>query len=64
MCNSSPSDYYLFPALKQNLGGQKFKDDHEAENSCDTMTDTTGHGLLSTGNREVPHTIDQFLSFG
>jgi hypothetical protein len=29
--NSSPSNYHLFPALKQNLGCEKFKDDSETE---------------------------------
>jgi predicted amidophosphoribosyltransferase len=24
--NSTPSAYHLFPALKQNIGGYKFKD--------------------------------------
>jgi hypothetical protein len=27
--NSSPSNYYLLPAPKRNLGGQKFEDDHD-----------------------------------
>jgi hypothetical protein len=29
--NSSPSDCHLFTALKQNLGGHKFKDDREVQ---------------------------------
>jgi hypothetical protein len=37
----SPSDYHLFPELKQNLGGYRFKDDLDVENGCDTMADDT-----------------------
>jgi len=29
--NSSPSDYYLLPTPKQNLGGRGFKDDHDTQ---------------------------------
>ena len=46
VCYSSLSVYHPFPAPKKNLVGQKFKEDHEPENSCDRMTDSTGHGLL------------------
>ena len=46
MCHSSLSVYHPFPAPKKNLGGQKFKDDREPENSCDRMTDSIGQGLL------------------
>jgi hypothetical protein len=30
-CDNAPSDYFLFPSLKQSLSGQKFKDDPEDE---------------------------------
>jgi hypothetical protein len=46
MCNSSLRVYHPFPAPKKNLGGQKFKDDHELGNSCDRMSDSTGQGVL------------------
>jgi hypothetical protein len=29
--DSSPDDYHLFPALKQNIGSCRFKDDGEVE---------------------------------
>jgi len=41
--------YHLFPLLKQNLVGHRFKYDSEVE-AFDTMADNTGHGLLF--NRE------------
>jgi hypothetical protein len=48
---------HLFPALKQNCGGYKFKEDRWAEKSCDTMADNTGNSLTSTGNREARPTM-------
>jgi hypothetical protein len=33
----------MFPALKQNLGGQKFKDACRVERVVDMMADNTDH---------------------
>jgi hypothetical protein len=39
----APSDFHLFPGLKQKLGGWKFKDNREVEPSCGMVADSTGH---------------------
>jgi hypothetical protein len=43
----------MFPALKQNLGGHKFKDDCEMETVGGMMADGTEPRLPSTGNRKA-----------
>ena len=46
LVNSSPRDCYLLPALKQNLGGHKFKVDREVPRvvtSCSVSQDTDWH---------------------
>lgn len=40
--NSSPSDYYLLPASKQNLGGQRFEDDHDTQTTAARWPVTQG----------------------
>jgi hypothetical protein len=57
MCISSLRVYHPFPPLKKNLVGQKFKDEHDAENNFDRMTDTRGQGLLHTGHGKTAATL-------
>jgi hypothetical protein len=40
--NSSPSDFHLSLALKQNSDSCIFKDCHQVEKRCDTIADSTG----------------------
>jgi len=54
MINSSAEVYHLISWLEQNLGDHKYLDDREVETDG-TMTDNTGHGLLSTGNTKFRH---------
>ena len=42
---------FMFPALKQNIGGEKCKDDR------DVKTVATRHGLISTENAKRCPTI-------
>lgn len=49
--------YHLLPVLKQNLGDHKFKNDRTVENVVTRNQIKKGHGLLSTGIRNVLPTI-------
>jgi hypothetical protein len=49
-----PSDLPLFLAVKQNIDGG---------NSCNTVDDKTGHGLISTGIRNLVSLCDKRLSW-
>jgi hypothetical protein len=55
--NSYPSDYHLFPSLKQNRRGLELKDGCELGNGYEAVADNAGNGLLSTGNGKVNPTI-------
>jgi hypothetical protein len=59
--NSSPSDYYLFSALKQTLALTNSKKIARRE-ICDSMADKRGHGLTSRAKRRVPPCYDKCLS--
>jgi hypothetical protein len=56
--------YQPFSAPKKNLGGQKFKEDHEAENSCDTMTDGKDRDCYKQGTEKLKPHHHQFCSSG
>jgi hypothetical protein len=49
----------MFPAVKQNLGGHKFKDDRYVETVVTTMADSTGHRQKSPGKRKARLAIRQ-----
>jgi hypothetical protein len=51
----------VFSTPEQFVGGNKFTDDRH---NCDTMRDGTGHGLLSTGNRNAHLWIGKISQFG
>jgi hypothetical protein len=51
-----PSNYHWFPAMAQNLGSHKIKNDCEGETVV-TMWGNMGHKLLPTGNRKADPTI-------
>jgi hypothetical protein len=41
----------VYNAEGKIFDGHKFKDDSRGVNSCDTMADNRGHGLISIANR-------------
>jgi hypothetical protein len=47
----------LLPALKQNLGSHRFKDNCEVAR-VDIMSGNTGHGLLQQGAEKLVHVIN------
>jgi hypothetical protein len=51
-----PSNYHRFPAMVQNLGSHKFKNDCEVETVV-TLWGNTGHKLLQTSKRKADPTL-------
>jgi hypothetical protein len=48
-----PSHFHMLPALIQNLGNHKFKDNDHMQTAFTQWLKNTGHRLLSTGNRKA-----------
>jgi hypothetical protein len=49
----TPGDYHLFPALKQNLGGLRFKDDHEVETIVTQWLITEDTGDMNREHKKI-----------
>ena len=51
----APSDYHLFPSLKQHLGGKKFSTDEEVKEEVDTwMTELAGNYFADGIKKLIP----------